>query len=87
MKLSEAIEMYVRRKRNEGFLFECGSKTLSTFCDQIGDFCLGEIKTQHISAFLDRRQISVTSWRVNPKPISMLFVPIISGTCQPAPER
>lgn len=65
MKLSEAIEIYVRRKRKEGLLFECGSKALGTFCDQIGDFSIGKIKTLHISAFLDRRHSAVTSWRIN----------------------
>lgn len=62
MKLSEAIEIYVRRKRNERILFDCGSKMLGAFCNQIGDLSLGEIETQHISAFLNH---AVKSWRVN----------------------
>jgi len=65
MNLSGAVEIYVRRKRKEGLLFISGSKTLGTFCDQIGDSSISEIKTQHISAFLDRRPSAVTSWRVN----------------------
>jgi integrase/recombinase XerD len=65
MKLSEAIEIYVRRKRNNGILFDCGSKMLRTFCNQIGDSSLGEVKTQYIAAFLNRHQPTVTSWRIN----------------------
>jgi len=64
MKLSEAVEVYVRRKRIEGFLFNCSSQTLTTFCNQIGDLSLGEIKTQHISTFLGRFQ-AVNSSRRN----------------------
>lgn len=64
MKLSEAIEIYVRKKRAEGLLFDLGSKTLGKFCDQIGDLSLGEVKTQHVSAFLDRFR-AVNSSRVN----------------------
>ena len=65
MNLSEAIDVYVRRKRSEGLLFEAGAKVLSTFCNHTGDFLLGEIKAHHISAFLDRRPSAVTSWRVH----------------------
>jgi len=65
MNLSEGIEIYVQRKQNEGFLFHGGSKTLRRFCRQIGDLSLDQIKTEHISAFLDRRQPAVKTWRVN----------------------
>lgn len=64
MRLNEAIEIYVERKRTEGLLFERGSRTLSTFCNQTGDLSLGEVRTGHISAFLDRLH-AVRWWRIN----------------------
>lgn len=65
MRLSEGIGIYVQRRRDDGFAFVTGSKTLSRFCRHIGDVPLTQVTSQNISAFLSHRPKATVTWRVN----------------------
>jgi site-specific recombinase XerD len=63
MKLSEGIELYVERKRMDGLAFAKGSANLFSFCRQVGNLPLDEIRVQHFLTFLDGPRTSLPTWR------------------------
>lgn len=65
MRLREGVTLYVQRRRDDGFAFVAGSKTLIRFCRQIGDLSLTQVASQHITTFLNRQPIATVTWRVN----------------------
>jgi integrase len=63
MRLSEAIEIYVERRRAEGFLLVTGTVSLHAFCKSVGDLPLVDIAAQDILHFLDGPRTSTGTWR------------------------
>lgn len=63
MTLSEAIDVFVERKRSNGFRFITGRYCLVAFCRRVGDLPLDHVTAQHVLDFLDRRRITNATWR------------------------
>ena len=53
MKLSQAMDLYVQRKRDAGMRFDSPMQRLRSFLRYCGDIDLHHITTQQIIAFLD----------------------------------
>jgi integrase/recombinase XerD len=73
MNLSESIDLYVRRKRIDGRVFDTGYKTLSGFCRQVGDLELSQVNTQHVLSFLNRTKPAVVTWRAKHSLLTQFF--------------
>ena len=64
MRLAEAVESYVARKRSEGLLFVDAGGILAGLSRKIGDLPLERIRTDHILAFLNSSSSASTgNWR------------------------
>jgi integrase/recombinase XerD len=61
--LSEAIDIYVRRKQAYGFLFTNGQKALNAFSRQVDDPSLNHVVARDILSFLDGPRTSTETWR------------------------
>ena len=53
MKLSQAVHLYIQRKRDAGMRFDSPMRRLRSFLRYCGDIDLHHITTQQIIAFLD----------------------------------
>ncbi len=52
MKLSQAVDLYIQRKRDAGMRFDSPMRRLRSFLRHCGDIDLHHITTQQIIAFL-----------------------------------
>lgn len=62
LKLSAAIEVYVKRKRDEGLVYDSGAAYLAGLRKQTGDVSLERITTRQISTFLEGPKSSPSTW-------------------------
>lgn len=65
MTLSEAIDVFVERKRSNGFRFITERSYLVSFYRRVGDLPLNRVTAQHVLDFLDSRRITNATWRAN----------------------
>ena len=64
MNLSDSIAKYVEQKRVVGYLFEKGAYELGAFNRSVGELSLQKINTRHVLDFLDKRPLSIGTWRL-----------------------
>jgi site-specific recombinase XerD len=62
MKLSQAVDLYVQRKRDAGMRFDSPVSRLRSFLRHCGDTNLRRITTQQVSAFLDGSGSMPSGW-------------------------
>ncbi len=62
MKLSQAVDLYVQRKRDAGLRFDSPVSRLRSFLRHCGDTDLRRITTQQVSAFLDGSGSMPSGW-------------------------
>jgi integrase/recombinase XerD len=62
MKLSEAVGLYIQRKRDAGMRFDSPRRRLRSFLRHCGDIDLHHVTTQQIMAFLDSPGSIPTGW-------------------------
>ena len=62
MKLSQAVDLYVQRKRDAGMRFDSPVSRLRSFLRHCGDTDLRRIKTQQVTAFLDGSGSMPSGW-------------------------
>jgi site-specific recombinase XerD len=62
MKLSQAVDLYVQRKRDAGMRFDSPVSRLRSFLCHCGDTDLRRITTQHVTAFLDGSGSMPSGW-------------------------
>jgi hypothetical protein len=53
MKLSQAVDLYIQRKRDAGMRFDSPTNILRSFLRHCGDIDLHHITVQQVTAFLD----------------------------------
>ena len=53
MKLSEAVELYVARRRSEGAQFNSTASVLRNLCKFCGDIALADLTTERVKTFLN----------------------------------
>lgn len=63
MRLSEAIERYVNRRRCEGAAYISGEITLRAFCRVVGDIPLNYLSIDNVAPFLNRPRIAPVTLR------------------------
>jgi len=62
MKLSESIEIYIKRKQDAGMRFEASGDVLHSFLRRCGDIDLQQVTTQQVTAFLDGSGAKPNTW-------------------------
>src|SRR5271165_5451459 len=62
MKLSQAVDLYIQRKRDAGMRFDSPMSRLRSFLRYCGDIDLHHITTQQIIAFLDSSGSMPSGW-------------------------
>lgn len=62
MKLSLAVDLYVRRKREAGARFNAPMKQLRSFLRHSGDIDLHRITAQQVAAFIDGAGVRPSTW-------------------------
>ena len=62
MKLSQAIDVYVRRRQDAGWRFDAQARQLRSFLRQHGDADLRRITTTRVAAFLDGSGVRPSTW-------------------------
>lgn len=62
MKLSEAVDLYIRRKRDAGMRFDSPANILRSFLRRCGDIDLHHITVRQVTAFLEGSGARPTSW-------------------------
>jgi integrase/recombinase XerD len=62
MTLLEAIEIYVERKRSEGFSYGQSEKHLLSMSRHVGKYSLERVTARHIASFLDGPKTSPFTW-------------------------
>lgn len=62
MKLSLAIDLYVRRKQNAGARFNAPAKQLCSFLRHCGDIDLHRITAHQVCAFIDGEGVRPSTW-------------------------
>jgi site-specific recombinase XerD len=62
MKLSQAVDLYIQRKRDAGMRFDSPMRRLRSFLRHCGDIDLHHITTQQIIAFLDGSGSMPSGW-------------------------
>lgn len=73
MNLSVAIESYLDHKRSTGLVFHEVSKILGGFHKRVGDISLTQLRTEHISEFLDSGNANATTWRIKHNKLRAFF--------------
>ena len=63
MKLAIAVERYIDLKKQRGYLFHVGEKSLQTFARRLGDADLSHLTTDLISAYLDETDSACIHWQ------------------------
>lgn len=63
MKLAQAIELYVQRKRDGGSKFHSPEMVLRGFLRKVGDVSLTQIALTQVKGFLDGPKTSAPTWR------------------------
>ena len=64
MKIAEAVQGFVQWKRDYGYVYEHGSRTLREFSLTFPGMDLEQIGADHILIFLNRPSLSVETWRL-----------------------
>ena len=62
MKLSQAIDLYIQRKRDAGMRFDSPTNKLRSFLRHCGDIDLHHITVQQVTAFLDGSGVRPSTW-------------------------
>ena len=62
MKLIEAIEIYIERKRSQGFAYSTTGANLLSLGKSVGNLALERVTAQEVSTFLDGSQLSPRTW-------------------------
>jgi integrase/recombinase XerD len=62
MRLSQAIDVYVRRKQDAGWRFDGQARQLRSFLRKRGDADLGRITTTRVAEFLDGSGVRPSTW-------------------------
>jgi integrase/recombinase XerD len=62
MRLSQAVDLYVRRKRDSGVRFDSSMSRLRSFLRYCGDTDLRRITTRQVTAFLDGSGSMPSGW-------------------------
>ena len=62
MRVSEAIEGYLRRKRANGLSYKTEEFTLSEFRRYLGDRLITEVTSEQVVGFLNARKVSKNTW-------------------------
>jgi len=62
VKLSQAVDLYIQRKRDAGMRFDSPMRRLRSFLRHCGDIDLHHITTQQIIAFLDGSGSMPSGW-------------------------
>jgi integrase len=73
MRVSEAIQGYLRKKRANGLAYETEEETLSAFQRSVNDVPIGEVTSQQVSDFLNCRNVSNATWMAKHYRLRMLF--------------
>src|SRR5437879_10036562 len=63
MKLSQAIDLYVRRKRDAGARFNAPAKQLRSFLRHCGDIDLHLVALLQVTSFIDGAGVRPSTWR------------------------
>jgi hypothetical protein len=63
MKLTEAIDLYVSRRRNAGAPYISGEVTLRLFCKLVGDIPLDHLCIDNIAPYLNHSGLSSSTLR------------------------
>jgi integrase/recombinase XerD len=58
MKLYEGVQQYIYRKQSSGMEFKPGQSCLFAFQRHAGDIEINDLRTEHVSAFLDAKVVS-----------------------------
>jgi integrase/recombinase XerD len=61
--LSEAVRIYVERKRSSGLSYVKSGQDLLSFSKQVGDVPLGLVSARQVSVFLSGPRTSTVTWR------------------------
>lgn len=62
MKLSQAVDLYIQRKRDAGMRFDGPAHILRSFLRHCGDLDLHHIAVQQVSTFLDGSGVMPSTW-------------------------
>jgi integrase/recombinase XerD len=62
MKLSQAVDLYIQRKRDAGMRFDSPTNKLRSFLRHCGDIDLHHITVQQVTAFLDGSGAMPSTW-------------------------
>jgi integrase/recombinase XerD len=73
MRLSEAIERYLRVKRANGLAYETEGNILSSFERCVSDLLIEEIAPKHVAEFLNLRQCSDSRWMTKHSCLRIFF--------------
>jgi integrase/recombinase XerD len=96
MKLSDAVEKYVIRKRESGLKFVAPAAIFRSFVKSTGDADLAEIATSDVQRFLDGLASVTFSWRAKHQLLTQFFdfwairdaiVPLVMPSGKPPAKR
>jgi integrase/recombinase XerD len=73
MRLSEAVEIYIRRKQLMGRKFDTCGKELRAFARFNPTLQLREIRTRHVTSFLNYKSLCRNTWIVRYKRLRAFF--------------
>src|SRR5438309_225432 len=73
MKLSQAIDVYVRRRQGAGWRFDGQARQLRSFLRQRGDEELCRITTTRVAAFLNRSDVRASTWNQKRGTLKVFF--------------
>jgi len=62
MKLPQAVDLYIQRKRDAGMRFDSPTNILRSFLRHCGDIDLHHITVQQVTAFLDGSGVMPSTW-------------------------
>jgi hypothetical protein len=62
MKLSQAVDLYIQRKRDAGMRFHSPTNILRSFLRHCSDIDLHHITVQQVTAFLDGSGVMPSTW-------------------------
>lgn len=73
MRVSEAIERYLLRKRENGLVYNTEESVLSSFRHYVGDLLIANVTPEQVSEFLDARRVSRNRWIEKHRGLRMFF--------------
>ena len=73
MTIEDGVRRYVDWKRDNGFRFEQSERTLLSFSKLFPGLLLKDITPDHVLGYLNRRPVSVATWRFKHSTLARLF--------------